>query len=102
MDYCLKGIILDHTLKSYQITSIGKANVLSGYGFLLGYKYKCPSKRRIDRLRKQKFLAQFKRDLELVPVPLLELGHSPHPSALAGPAPAAVAVQTTKIMVTHI
>ena len=52
--------------------------------FYGGYKYKGPSKRRWDRLRKERFLAKFKRDPLLVPIPFLELGHSPSPVVLGG------------------
>ena len=48
------------------------------------YKYKSPSKRRWDRLRKERFLAKFKRDPLLVPIPFLEPGQSPSPVALGG------------------
>ena len=47
--------------------------------FYGGYKYKSPSKRRRDRLRKERFLAKFKRDPLLVPIPFLEPGQSPSP-----------------------
>ena len=53
--------------------------------FYGGYKYKSPSKRRRDRLRKKRFLAKFRKDPVLVPVPFLELGQSPHPMCLGGP-----------------
>ena len=49
------------------------------------YKYKSPSKKRRDRLRKERFLAKFKRDLLLVPIPFLEPTQSPSPVALGGP-----------------
>ena len=47
------------------------------------YMYKCPSKRRRDRLRK-KFLAKFMKDPVLVPVPFLGPGQSPHHVSLGG------------------
>ena len=53
--------------------------------FYGGYKYKSPSKRRWDRLRKERFLAKFKRDPLLVPIPFLEPDQSPSPVALGGP-----------------
>ena len=86
MDFRLKGIILNHTLKSYKITPIESANVLRvTMKFYGGFKYKSPSKRRRDKLRKEKFLAKFRRDPIPVPIPFLELGQSPSPAALGGP-----------------
>ena len=86
MDYQLKGLILNHTLKSYVITPIESANVLKvTMKFYGGYKYKSPSKRRRDMLRKKRFLAKFRKDPVLVPVPFLEPGQSPHPVSLGGP-----------------
>ena len=85
MDYQLKGLILNHTLKSYAITPIESANVLKvTMKFYGGYKYKSPSKRRRDMLRKKRFLAKFGKDPVLVPVPFLEPGQSPHPVSLGG------------------
>ena len=46
---------------------------------------KSPSKRRRDMLRKKRFLAKFRKDPVLVPVPFLELGQSPDPVSLGGP-----------------
>ena len=86
MDSQLKGIILNHTLKSYKITPIESANVLRvTMMFYGGFKYKSPSKRRRDKLRKEKFLAKFRRDPILVPIPFLEPGQSPSPAVLGGP-----------------
>ena len=86
MDFRLKGIILNHTLKSYKITPIESANVLRvTMKFYGGFKYKSPSKRRRDKLRKEKFLAKFRRDPILVPIPFLEPGQSPPPAVLGGP-----------------
>ena len=83
MDYQFKGLILNHTLKSYAITPIENANVLKvTMKFYGGYKYKSPKKRRRDRLRKKRFLAKFRKDPVLVPVPFLEPGQSPHPVSL--------------------
>ena len=85
MDYQLKELILNHTLKSYAITSIESANVLKvTMKFYGGYKYKSPSKRRRDRLRKKKFLTKFRKDPVLVPVFFLESYQSPHPVSLEG------------------
>ena len=85
MDYWLKGLILNCTLKSYVITPIENTNVLKVtmklYG---GYKHKSPNKRRRDRLRKKRFLAKFRKDPVLMPVPFLEPGQSPHPVSLGG------------------
>ena len=58
--------------------------------FYGGYKYKSPSKRRRDRLRKERLLAKFQRDPLLVPIPFLEPGHSPSPVALGGPVCSAI------------
>ena len=86
MDSRLKGIILNRTLKSYKIIPIESANVLRvTMMFYGGFKYKSPSKRRRDKLRKEKFLAKFRRDPILVPIPFLEPGHSPFPAVLGGP-----------------
>ena len=86
MDYQLKGLIFNCTLKSYAITPIESANVLKvTMKFDGGYKYKSPSKRRRDRVRKKRFLAKFRKDPVLVPVPFLEPGQSPHPVSLGGP-----------------
>ena len=91
MDSWLKGLILNHTLKSYTITPIESNNVLEvTMKFYGGYKYKSPSKRRRDRLRKERFLAKFKRDPLLVPIPFLEPGQSPSPVALGGPVCSAI------------
>ena len=59
--------------------------------FYGGYKYKSPSKRKWDRLRKERSLAKFKRDPLLVPIPFLEPGQSPSPVALGGPVCSAIA-----------
>ena len=53
--------------------------------FYGGFKYKRPSKRRRDKLRKEKFLAKFRRDPILVPIPFLEPGQSPPPAVLGEP-----------------
>ena len=91
MDSQLKGFILNCTLKSYTITPIESNNVLEvTMKFYGGYKYKSPSKRRRDRLRKERFLAKFKRDPLLVPIPFLEPGQSPLPVALSGPVCSAI------------
>ena len=88
MDSRLKGIILNHTLKSYKITPIESANVLRvTMKFYGGFKYKSPSKRRRDKLRKEKFLAKVRRVPILVPIPFLEPGQSPSPAVLGGPVP---------------
>ena len=85
MDFRLKGIILNCTLKSYKITPIESANVLRvTMKFYGGFKYKSPSKRRRDKLRKEKFLAKFRSDPILVPIPFLEPGQSP-PAVLGVP-----------------
>ena len=77
MDSQLKGLILNRTLKSYTIIPIESNNVLEvTMKFYGGYKYKSPSKRRRDRLRKERFLARFKRDPLLVPIHFLGPGHS--------------------------
>ena len=91
MDSQLKGLILNRTLKSYTITPIESNNVLEvTRKFYGGYKYKSPSKRRRDRLRKERFLAKFKRDPLLVPIPFLEPDQSPSPVALGGPVCSAI------------
>ena len=96
MDSRLKGIILNHTLKSYKITPIERANVLEItmrlYG---GFKYKSPSKRRWDKLRKEKFLAKFRRDPLLVLITFLEPGQSPSPVILGQPVFWAIATAFT-------
>ena len=86
MDSLLKGLILNHTLKSYTITPIESNNVLEvTMKFYGGYKYISPSKRRQEGLRRGRFLAKFKRDPLLVPIPFLEPGLCPCPVALGGP-----------------
>ena len=76
------GLILNYTLKSYTITLKESANVLKVMmRFYGGYKYKSPSKRRRDKLRKEKFLAKFRRDPLVVPIPFLEPGQTPTPIA---------------------
>ena len=85
MDSQLKGLFLNHTLKSFTITPIESTNVLQvTMKFYWGYKYKSPSKRRWDSLRKERFLAKFKRDNLLVPFPFLGPGQSPSPVDLVG------------------
>ena len=86
MDSQLKGLILNCTLKSYTVTPIESNNVLEVTMKLYGG----PSKRRRDRLRKERFLAKFKRDPLLVPIPFLEPGQSPSPVALGGPVCSAI------------
>ena len=44
-----------------------------------------PARGRRDMLRKKRFLAKFRKDPVLVPVPFLEPGQSPHPVSLGGP-----------------
>ena len=63
--------------------------------FYGGFKYKSPSKRRWDRLRKDRFLARIKRDPLLVQIPFLEPGQSPSPVDLGGPVCSAI---TTALM----
>ena len=50
-----------------------------------GFKYKSPSKRWRDKLRKERFLAKFRSDPILVPIPFLEPGQFPSPAVLGGP-----------------
>ena len=99
MDFRLKGIILNHTLKSYKIPTIESANVLRvTMKFCGGFKYKSPSERRRDKLRKEKFLARFRRDPILVPIPFLEPGQSPSPAVLGGPVLESIATAFTMEM----
>ena len=92
MEYWLKGLILNCTLKSYTITPIESDDVLDiTMRFYGGYKYKSPSKGRWARLRKERFLAKFKRDPLLVQIPFLEPGQPPSPVALGGPVCSAIA-----------
>ena len=99
MDSRLKGIILNHTIKSYKITPIESANVLRvTMKFYGGFKYKSPSKRRKDKLRKEKFLVKFRRDPILVPIPFLEPGQSPSPAVLGGPVLESIATAFTTEM----
>ena len=58
--------------------------------FCGGCKYKSPSKRRGDRVRKEKFLAKFRRDPFLVPIPFLEPDQTPTPVALGAPVQATI------------
>ena len=92
MDFRLKEIILNCTLMSYKITSIESVNVLKvTMKFHRGYKYKTPSKRRRDRLRKKGFWPSSIKMLSLFPAPYLDPGQLPHPSTLGGPVSAVVA-----------
>ena len=92
MDSQLKGLILNRIIKFYTITPIENNNVLEvTMKFYGGYKYKSPSKRRQDKLRKERFLAKFKRDPLLVLIPFLEPGCSPSHVALGGPVCSAIA-----------
>ena len=91
MDSQLKGIILNCTFKSYKITPIESTDVLRvTMTFYVGFKDKSPSKRRRDKLRKEKFLAKFRRDPILVPIPFLKPGQSPSSATLGGPVPEAI------------
>ena len=56
------------------------------------YKYKSPSKRKRDRLKKEKFLAKFRRDPILVPIPFLEPGQTPTPVTLGVPIHTAISI----------
>ena len=60
-----------------------------------GYKYKSPSNRKRDKLRKEKFLAKFRRDPVLLPIPFLEPGQSPSPVTLGAPVFATTATAFT-------
>ena len=87
IDYRLKGIILTCTLKSYMITPIESANVLK---VTMKLKREVTSTRaqvklRRDQHMKAKFLAKFRRDPILVPIPFPESGQSPQPLHLGGP-----------------
>ena len=44
-----------------------------------------PSKRKRDKISKEKFLAKFRRDPLLVPILLFEPGQSPSPASLGSP-----------------
>ena len=92
MDSPLKGIILNHTLKWYTTTPKESVKVLKvTMSFYGSYKYKSPSKRRKDWLRKGKFLAQFRGDPILVPIPFLKPGQSPDTLSLGEPVCTAIA-----------
>ena len=70
MDSQLKGLILNRTLKSYTITPIESNNVLEvTMKFYGGYKYKSASKRRRDRLRKERFWQSLREILSLCQFP---------------------------------
>ena len=60
--------------------------------FYGGYKYKSLSKRRWDKLRKENFLAKFKRDPLHVPILFLEPDQCPSPGILGGPVCTAIAI----------
>ena len=53
--------------------------------FCGGFKYKSPSKRRRNKLRKEKFLAKFRRHPLLMRIPFLEPGQTPTPVVLGAP-----------------
>ena len=50
--------------------------------FYGGYKYKSPSKRRRDKLSKEKFLTKLRRNSIQVPIPFQEPGQAPPPATL--------------------
>ena len=60
--------------------------------FYGGYKYRSLSKRRWDKLRKENFLAKFKRDPLHVPILFLEPDQCPSPGILGGPVCTAIAI----------
>ena len=89
MDFQLKEIILNCTLKLYKITPLETANELKVMmKFYGGYKYKSSSKRKRDRLGKKRFLAQLRNDPVLVPVPFCAPGQSPYTTSLGKLVPA--------------
>ena len=91
MDYQLKGLILNCTLKSCTITPIESTNMLKvTMRFYGGYKYKSLSKKGRDKLGKEKLLAKLRRDPILVPISFLEPDQTPSPVALDGPVCAAI------------
>ena len=55
------------------------------------YKYKGSSKRRIYRLRKERFLTQLRNDPVLVPALILEPSQPTHPATLSESVPTVVA-----------
>ena len=71
-------------------------SIMDFYG---GNRYSSPTKKRRDRLRKQKFVTQLSRGPELVPVPLHGPAYSPSPSTYSGPVPAIVVVLATELMI---
>ena len=80
MDSQSKGIILNHTLKSYKITPLESANVLKvTMKFYGDFECKSPSKRRRDRLRKEKSQAKIRRDTILVSIPFQGAWSVPFP-----------------------
>ena len=92
MDYWLKGHILNCTLKSYSMSPIESVNVCKVRMKSNGdYKHKSPSKRRWDKVRKEKFLAKYKRDPLLAPIPFLEPDQSLSHCILIGPVCAVIA-----------
>ena len=92
MSSWMKGIILNHNFKSYKITPTESANVLNiTMKFYGSYKYRSLSKRRREGLRKRRFLAHFRNDPVLVPVPFLEPSQYPHCTTLGRLVPAVVA-----------
>ena len=96
IDYKFKGLILNCTIKSYTITPLESDNVLKLTMRFYGvFKYNSPSKRRRDRLRREKFLAKFKSDPLLVEIPFLEPHQPPSPVTLGGPVHATIATAFT-------
>ena len=57
---------------------------------LLGFQVQEPQQEEGDKLRKEKFLAKFRRAPILLPVPSLEPGQSPSPAILGGPVQEAI------------
>ena len=91
MDSQLKGLILNHTLKSYTITPIESNNVLEVTMKFYGVTSTRVLVRGEGTGSGRKGFWQSLRDPLLVAIPFLEPGHSPSPVALGGPVCSAIA-----------
>ena len=92
MDSKIKGIILNHTLKSYSITPIEGANVLKvTMRFYGGYKYKSPSRRGRTGSGRRSSWPDSRGILPWCQSPSLSLA-SPFPVALGGSGCLAIAI----------
>ena len=73
MDTLLKGVILNHTINTFNLNPLGEENILRvTTDFSVVYKYKSPSKRWRDRATRKKFLHRFRAPVFVTLVPVSE------------------------------